>query len=108
MGSSLIRNRTPPRTAIGPYTYAYCRVLVWVVSYERGNPVSPLGPLGSSSSQHRRTPELVLQKNHAPRVSRAEAGPSEPRFRGGPIALMRWAYRGTLLTINSPTPLGPP
>ena len=25
----------------------------------------PLGPLGSSSSQHRRTPELVLQKSHA-------------------------------------------
>ena len=26
-GTSLIRNRTPPRTAIGPYTHAYCRVL---------------------------------------------------------------------------------
>ncbi|KAJ1480681.1 hypothetical protein T484DRAFT_1956065 [Baffinella frigidus] len=25
----------------------------------------PLGPLGSSSSQHRRTPELVLQESHA-------------------------------------------
>ena len=25
----------------------------------------PLGPLGPSSSQHRRTPELVLQKSHA-------------------------------------------
>ena len=27
--------------------------------------VSPLGPLGSSSSQHRCTPEIVLQKGHA-------------------------------------------
>ena len=27
MGTSLIRNRTPPRTATGPYAYAYCRVL---------------------------------------------------------------------------------
>ena len=27
--------------------------------------VVPLGPLGSSSSQHRRTPEIVLQKGHA-------------------------------------------
>ena len=26
-GASLIRNRTPLRTAIGPYAYAYCRVL---------------------------------------------------------------------------------
>jgi len=26
-GTSLIRNRTPPRTAIGPYAYAYGRVL---------------------------------------------------------------------------------
>ena len=25
----------------------------------------PFGPLGSSRSQHRRTPELVLQKSHA-------------------------------------------
>ena len=25
--TSLIRNRAPPRTAIGPYAYAYCRVL---------------------------------------------------------------------------------
>ena len=25
--TSLIRKRTPPRTAIGPYAYAYCRVL---------------------------------------------------------------------------------
>ena len=25
--TSLIRNRTPPRTAIRPYAYAYCRVL---------------------------------------------------------------------------------
>ena len=25
-GTSLIINRTPPRTAIGPYAYAYCRV----------------------------------------------------------------------------------
>ena len=24
----------------------------------------PLGPLGSSSSQHRRTPEIVLKKDH--------------------------------------------
>ena len=27
--------------------------------------VGPLGPLGSSSSKHRRTPEIVLQKDHA-------------------------------------------
>ena len=26
-GTSLIRNRTPPRTAIEPYAFAYCRVL---------------------------------------------------------------------------------
>ena len=26
-GTSLIRNRTPPRTATGPYAYTYCRVL---------------------------------------------------------------------------------
>jgi len=35
----------------------------------RGGPAPqltyPLGPLDSSSSQHRRTPELVLQKGHA-------------------------------------------
>jgi len=42
------------------------------VSHEQGTPVltqhrlcSPLVPLGSSSFQHRRTPELVLQKSHA-------------------------------------------
>ena len=29
------------------------------------HPVNLLGPLGPSSSQHRRTPELVLQKRHA-------------------------------------------
>ena len=28
-------------------------------------PAGPLGPLGSSSSQHRRTPEIVLKKDHA-------------------------------------------
>jgi len=26
-GTSLIIKRTPPRTAIGPYAYAYCRVV---------------------------------------------------------------------------------
>ena len=26
-GTSLIRNRMPPRTAIGPYAYAYCSFL---------------------------------------------------------------------------------
>ena len=25
-GTSLMRNHIPPRTAIGPYAYAYCRV----------------------------------------------------------------------------------
>ena len=30
-----------------------------------GGHSGPLGPLDSSSSQHRRTPELVLQKSHA-------------------------------------------
>ena len=33
-GTSLIRIRAPPRTAIGPYAHAYCRVLV--VVRERG------------------------------------------------------------------------
>ena len=32
---------------------------------ECGEPRCPLGPLGSSSSQQRRTPGLVLQKSHA-------------------------------------------
>ena len=44
-------------------------------SYERGTPVTSqpsfrsyfvcVGPLGSSSSQHGRTPKLVLQEEHA-------------------------------------------
>ena len=47
-GTSLIRNRTPPRTARGPYAYAYCRVLGGGVSYKRGTPVptSDLPPCG--------------------------------------------------------------
>jgi hypothetical protein len=34
--TSLIRNRIPPRTAMGPYAYAYCRVL--------GGGIWPFGP----------------------------------------------------------------
>ena len=43
-GILLIRNRTPPRTTIGPYAYAYCRVLEVEFSYERGNPVAVANP----------------------------------------------------------------
>ena len=64
--------------------------------FKRGNPAGifaihdlvgspgPLGPLGSSSSQHRRTPELVLWKDHtsfqftsAPPVQRIAAEPAK-------------------------------
>ena len=40
--------------------------------------VGPLGPSGSSSSQHRRTPELILQKGHAS----CQVTFSPPRCRG--------------------------
>ena len=38
----------------------------------------PLGPLGSSSSQHRRTPEIVLLKGHA--SFRITSGPPVQRI----------------------------
>ena len=44
-GTSLIRKRTPPRTVIGPYAYAYCRGVAF--SDERGNPVGYTPPQGS-------------------------------------------------------------
>ena len=58
----------------------------------------PLGPLGSSSSQHRRTLELVLQKSHASfritfRPPGAEdRGTSPPRDDVGAIAPERAHY----------------
>jgi len=42
-GASHIRKRQPPRASIGPYAYAYCRVLGGDVSYERGTHVGVRG-----------------------------------------------------------------
>ncbi|KAJ1470919.1 hypothetical protein T484DRAFT_3566487 [Baffinella frigidus] len=58
---------TGPRQVLGPYG------------------IRPLGPLGSSSSQHRRTPELVLQKRHASfRITFRLPGAEDPSS-GGPV-----------------------
>ena len=40
-GTSLIRNRHPPRTTVGHWAWSYCRVLGEVVSHVRGTPGGP-------------------------------------------------------------------
>ena len=60
-------------------------------------PPPPLGLSGSSSSQHRRKPEIVLHKGHASlRIT------SAPPVQG----IAATGYRGTSLMRNQ-TPLGP-
>ena len=81
----------PPR---GTATVGRSVCLCWEHSKPKGPKEAsqrppPLGPSGSSSSQHRRRPELVLQKSHASfRITfRLEAPPPRPRRarpRGGP------------------------
>jgi len=59
------------RLASGPYCTPHSSPpppLSHIVSTREtliGLALDPSGPLGSSSSQHKRTPELVLQKDHA-------------------------------------------
>jgi len=69
---------------------------------------APLGPLGSSSSQHRRTPELVLQKDHASfqTEGRRENETMVSAEEGGEHTRPNFLYRGTLLIRNHPPPTG--
>jgi len=62
-----------------------------------------LGPLGSSSSQHRRTPELVLQRSHASfRITFRPPGAEDRTHPGDPATFLEPSHQ-LLRTVYLPT-----